>query len=178
VTGWQGLFLPKDTPDPIVQHLNQALSAALDLPFVRERFKAIGEDAAPGERRSSEYFAKFVASEIDKWSRPIKASGVCWAMARLSILFPAIAVDAPGATLSNVLADTRGYGWQIFLIGLLASLPIGAVHILFRLLVRRGTVMEAVVDAALGIVSATLLVVIASRLYQRLGNNVDRTSAV
>jgi hypothetical protein len=38
--------------------------------------------------------------------------------------------------------------------------------------------MEAVVDAALGIVSATLLVVIASRLYQRLGNNVDRTSAV
>jgi tripartite-type tricarboxylate transporter receptor subunit TctC len=41
VTAWQGLFLPKDTPDPIVRHLNQALSAALDLPFVRERFKAI-----------------------------------------------------------------------------------------------------------------------------------------
>src|SRR5262245_26922644 len=47
VTAWQGLFLPKDTPDPIVQHLNQALSATLDLPFVRERFKAVGEDVAP-----------------------------------------------------------------------------------------------------------------------------------
>jgi tripartite-type tricarboxylate transporter receptor subunit TctC len=76
VTAWQGLFLPKNTPDHIVQHLNQALSAVLDLPFVRERFKAIGEDVAPVERRSSEYFAKFVAAEIDKWSGPIKASGV------------------------------------------------------------------------------------------------------
>jgi len=38
--------------------------------------------------------------------------------------------------------------------------------------------MEAVIDAALGIVGATLLVVIASRLCQQLGNNVDRTSAV
>jgi hypothetical protein len=46
-----------------------------------------------------------------------------WAMARLSILFPAIAVDAAGANWRNVMADTRGYAWQIFLIGLLASLP-------------------------------------------------------
>jgi tripartite tricarboxylate transporter family receptor len=74
VMTWQGLFLPKDTPDPIVRHLNQAVSAALDLPFVRERFKAVGEDVAPAERRSPEYFAKFVAAEIDKWSGPIKAS--------------------------------------------------------------------------------------------------------
>jgi tripartite-type tricarboxylate transporter receptor subunit TctC len=76
VTTWQGLFLPKGTPDPIIRHLNQALSAALDLPFVRERFKAVGEDVAPVEHRSPEYFAKFVAAEIDKWSGPIKASGV------------------------------------------------------------------------------------------------------
>jgi tripartite-type tricarboxylate transporter receptor subunit TctC len=76
VTAWQGLFLPKDTPARIVQHLNQGLSAALDLPFVRGRFKALGEDVAPPERRSPEYFAKFVAAEIGKWYGPIKASGV------------------------------------------------------------------------------------------------------
>jgi tripartite-type tricarboxylate transporter receptor subunit TctC len=76
VTAWQGLFLPKDTPDRIVRHLNQALSTALDLPFVRERFKTLGEDVAPPERRSPEYFAKFVAAEIGKWYGPIKASGV------------------------------------------------------------------------------------------------------
>jgi len=76
VTAWQGLFLPRHTPEPIVRRLSAALSDALDLPFVRERFKAVGEDVAPVDRRSPEYFAKFVASEIDKWSGPIKASGV------------------------------------------------------------------------------------------------------
>ena len=76
VTAWQGLFLAKDTPEPIVRRLNQALSATLDLPFVRERFKAVGEEIAAPERRSPEYFGKFVAGEIEKWSGPIKASGV------------------------------------------------------------------------------------------------------
>jgi tripartite-type tricarboxylate transporter receptor subunit TctC len=76
VTAWQGLFLPRHTPEPIVRRLSAALSDALDLPFVRERFKVVGEDVAPVDRRSPEYFAKFVASEIDKWSGPIKASGV------------------------------------------------------------------------------------------------------
>jgi tripartite-type tricarboxylate transporter receptor subunit TctC len=76
VTAWQGLFLPKDTPEPIVRRLNAALSTALDLPFVRERFKVAGEEIATPERRSPEYFARFVGGEIDKWSGPIRASGV------------------------------------------------------------------------------------------------------
>jgi integrase len=37
VMAWQGLFLPKETGEPIVRRLNEALSAALDLQFVRER---------------------------------------------------------------------------------------------------------------------------------------------
>jgi tripartite-type tricarboxylate transporter receptor subunit TctC len=76
VTVWQGLFLAKDTPEPIVRRLNEALSAALDLPSVRERFKTAGEEIAAPERRSPDYFTKLVASEIAKWSGPIKASGV------------------------------------------------------------------------------------------------------
>jgi hypothetical protein len=48
----------------------------LDLPSVRERFDALGEQIAAPERRSPEYFAKFVASEIERWRAPIKASGV------------------------------------------------------------------------------------------------------
>jgi hypothetical protein len=43
---------------------------------VRERFEALGEEIAPPERRSPDYFAKFVAGEIARWSGPIKASGV------------------------------------------------------------------------------------------------------
>ena len=31
---------------------------------------------AKNEKSAGQYFAKFVATEIDKWSGPIKASGV------------------------------------------------------------------------------------------------------
>ena len=102
---------------------------------------------------------------------------LCWAMARLSILFPAIAVDAAGASWRNVMSDTRGYAWQIFLIALLASLPFVPVGIALWFSVGHGTV-AAVTDGVLGIISITLFVVIASRLYQRLGNNVNQSRAV
>ena len=40
VLTWQGLFLAKDTPAPIVSQLNAALSKALDLPSVRGPLRA------------------------------------------------------------------------------------------------------------------------------------------
>jgi tripartite-type tricarboxylate transporter receptor subunit TctC len=76
VNSWQGLFLPKGTPEPIVRRLSQAIGETLDSRSVRERFEAIGESVIPAERRGPEYFAKFVAEEIEKWGAPIKASGV------------------------------------------------------------------------------------------------------
>jgi tripartite-type tricarboxylate transporter receptor subunit TctC len=76
VNTWQGLFLPKATPEPIVRRLNKAVGTALDMPSVRERFEGLGEQVAAPERRSPEYFARFVANEIERWSGPIKASGV------------------------------------------------------------------------------------------------------
>ena len=75
VNTWQGLFLPKGVPEPIVRRLNEALSSALDMPAVRTRFAEIGEEVAAPDRRSPEYFAQFVAKEIERWSGPIRASG-------------------------------------------------------------------------------------------------------
>jgi hypothetical protein len=99
----------------------------------------------------------------------------CWAMVRLSILFPAIAVDAAGANWRNVIADTRGYAWRIFLIGLVASLPVVAMAIVLWSAVGRKNIV--VIDEVIGLGSITLLVVIASRLYQRLGNRVNQPIA-
>ena len=76
VLTWQGLFLAKDTPTPIVKQLSAAFSKALDLPSVRSRFEPIGEEIPAPDRRTPEYFSKFVAGEIARWSGPIKASGV------------------------------------------------------------------------------------------------------
>ena len=59
-----------------MRRLNRALSETLDTPSVRERFESLGEEVAAPERRSPEYFARFVAGEIEFWSGPVKASGV------------------------------------------------------------------------------------------------------
>ena len=75
VTTWQAIFLPKDTPETIVRRLTQAISETLDTPSVRDRFKSIGEEVTVPERRGPEYLAKFVVSEIERWSEPIRASG-------------------------------------------------------------------------------------------------------
>ena len=73
---WYAVFLPKGTPAPIVQKLNDAIEATVSTPAVRERLKDIGADLAAPERRTPDYLAKFVVSEIARWATPIKASGV------------------------------------------------------------------------------------------------------
>jgi tripartite-type tricarboxylate transporter receptor subunit TctC len=74
--GWFALFSPKGTPAPIIRRLNMALSDTLDTPLVRQRLEGLGMSIPPPDRRSPEYLARFVASEIDKWSGPIKAANI------------------------------------------------------------------------------------------------------
>ena len=76
VPSWYALFLPKGAPAAIVQKLHDATVAAMDTPTMQRRLRKIGSDVAAPERRSPEYLGKFVASEIEKWSGAIKASGV------------------------------------------------------------------------------------------------------
>ena len=76
VPSWYALFLPGGTPADIVQRLNRATVAALQAPPVQQRLKEIGSDLVTPERMSPEYLDKFVATEIEKWARVIKASGI------------------------------------------------------------------------------------------------------
>ena len=73
---WFALFLPKGAPNAIVSRLNKALGDALDDPATRERLEGAGLLVAQPERRSPEYLAKLVVSEIEKYAGPITASGV------------------------------------------------------------------------------------------------------
>jgi tripartite-type tricarboxylate transporter receptor subunit TctC len=73
---WFALFLPKGTPVAIVQKLRRAALATVETPSVQEKLQAIGGLPMAPERRTPEYLGKFVASEIEKWAAPIKASGV------------------------------------------------------------------------------------------------------
>ena len=72
---WNAFFLPKGTPEPIVQKLRQATLAAMKTPAVREKLEAAGLQLVADDRTTPEYLATFVQSEIVKWAAPIKASG-------------------------------------------------------------------------------------------------------
>jgi tripartite-type tricarboxylate transporter receptor subunit TctC len=76
VPSWYALFLPAGTPADIVRRLNGATVAARKAPSVQPRLKEIGSDLVAPERMSPEYLGKFVAAEIDRWARVIKASGI------------------------------------------------------------------------------------------------------
>jgi tripartite-type tricarboxylate transporter receptor subunit TctC len=73
--GWNAFFFPKGTPDPIVRKLAKATSDILDVPAVRERLEGVGLNVPAPERRTPEYLAKLVVSELEKWGPPVKASG-------------------------------------------------------------------------------------------------------
>jgi tripartite-type tricarboxylate transporter receptor subunit TctC len=73
---WNAFFLPKGTPDAIVQKLNRATVETMKTPAVREKLESAGLIFVSDDRTTPEYLAKFVQSEIAKWAAPIKASGV------------------------------------------------------------------------------------------------------
>ena len=73
---WNAAFLPKNTPEPIVKKLNEAIVAAMHTPMVRERLSGLGAEIAPDNQATPQYLAKLVKDETEKWAVPIKASGV------------------------------------------------------------------------------------------------------
>jgi putative tricarboxylic transport membrane protein len=73
---WNALFLPKGTPEPIVRKLNKAMSDTLDDAAIHKRLEELGLVVVPQERRSPEYFAKFLPQDIERWGKVIKAAGI------------------------------------------------------------------------------------------------------
>jgi tripartite-type tricarboxylate transporter receptor subunit TctC len=77
---WNGIFLPPRTPVPIVNRLNAAILEAMRTPAVQSRADEIGASLVVADRRSPEYFAKFVREEIEKWGKTIRAAGIAGSM--------------------------------------------------------------------------------------------------
>jgi hypothetical protein len=117
---------------------------------------------------------------------------------RMTLLFPAIAVDAPGASWLNAYHDTKGHSWGIFLIYLCATIPAVVVWAVlmatlwlllavalaaaaagglpFRIVSVLQTLTTLTVINIYYVCSAALMVVIASRLFQLLGDRVKHLS--
>ncbi len=73
---WFAFFLPKNAPERIVGRLHEAVLVAMNAPTAAERLRSAGVMLVAPERRSPGYLRDFVAAEIEKWSVPMKASGL------------------------------------------------------------------------------------------------------
>ena len=76
VSVWQGLYVPKGTPKPVIDKLVLALQTALANPTLMQRFTELGTVAASKERATPEALRAHLKSEIDKWAPIIKKAGV------------------------------------------------------------------------------------------------------
>ena len=73
VEGWQGLFAPAGTPQPIIDMIAAEVKKVFEQPDVVAALTNLGAEPAP---MSPDRFAAFIASERLKWRDVIKASGV------------------------------------------------------------------------------------------------------
>ena len=70
---WNAILAPAGTPQPIVNHLSEAINTALADATVFKRLEEAGIDPTPGS--SPEKAAAFIKAELAKWAPIIKASG-------------------------------------------------------------------------------------------------------
>jgi tripartite-type tricarboxylate transporter receptor subunit TctC len=69
---WYGMWAPASTPAAIVEKLSSEIGHITRLPDVREKFLALGAEPVGS---TSEEFAAFNKSELNKWARIVKQSG-------------------------------------------------------------------------------------------------------
>jgi tripartite-type tricarboxylate transporter receptor subunit TctC len=72
VSTWFGVFAPAGTPGPIVARLNEAFTAALKSPEMRDRLARMGAEPAP---MSPQQFGQLVMDELAKYEKVVKFSG-------------------------------------------------------------------------------------------------------
>jgi tripartite-type tricarboxylate transporter receptor subunit TctC len=76
VSIWHGLYVPKDTPDDVVQALTNALQVALKDPNVQERFAELGTTPVSEDLATPEAHSERLQSQIALWKGVFEAAGV------------------------------------------------------------------------------------------------------
>ena len=72
-SGWLGIGAPKAMPDEIVKRLSQEVAAVVADPSAKARLVALGIEPmlmTPAD------FQKFMAGEVEKWSKVVKFAGI------------------------------------------------------------------------------------------------------
>jgi tripartite-type tricarboxylate transporter receptor subunit TctC len=70
---WYGIAAPRGTPAEIIDRLNREINAAFADPRMKARLADVGGTVLPG---TPDDFAKFVATELEKWAKVVKFAGL------------------------------------------------------------------------------------------------------
>jgi tripartite-type tricarboxylate transporter receptor subunit TctC len=73
---WNAFFLPKGTPQPIVDKLNHAMVEAMHTPAVRQALEKVGLRIVPDDHATPQYLDSYLKSELSKWTGVIKKAGI------------------------------------------------------------------------------------------------------
>jgi len=72
ISTWFGLLAPAGTPPAVIAKWNADVTRILDAPDMRERLALQGAEAQP---TTPQQFASFIAAELAKYAKIVKASG-------------------------------------------------------------------------------------------------------
>jgi tripartite-type tricarboxylate transporter receptor subunit TctC len=73
VTGWYGLFVPNGTSTAVVSKLHGAMTKVSAMPDLRNQFSGLGAELVSS---TPEQLAAFVGTEMKKWAKVVKDSGM------------------------------------------------------------------------------------------------------
>jgi tripartite-type tricarboxylate transporter receptor subunit TctC len=73
---WNAFFVPKGTPQPIVDKLNHAMVEAMHTPALRQALEKVGLRIVPDNRATPQYLDGFLKTELTKWTGVIKKAGI------------------------------------------------------------------------------------------------------
>jgi tripartite-type tricarboxylate transporter receptor subunit TctC len=76
ISTWYGLWVPKGTPQEVVDKLGAAARAAMADPAVRQRLISLGQQIPPPEQQTAAALAAWQKAEIEKWHPLIKEAGI------------------------------------------------------------------------------------------------------
>jgi tripartite-type tricarboxylate transporter receptor subunit TctC len=76
ISVWNGLWVPKDTPKPIIAKLTKAVRDTFADETVRKRLTDLGQAIPPVDQQTAEALGALQKAEIEKWWPIVKAAHI------------------------------------------------------------------------------------------------------
>ncbi len=76
VASWHAVWVPKGTPQDVIEKLNSGVVQALTDPHTRKRLAEVGQDVYPTDQLTPAALRAFHTAETEKWGPIVKAANI------------------------------------------------------------------------------------------------------